>query len=152
MENVIPYAVVAIAMCVQKERSNLAACFVFTLFYSAQLVITHYYDGEPAYFLWAMISSPLFLIALSRLNKITICVLFLCLSEIALLLIDVIGLIAYNGDNEHIYLMRLPVEQAVIILQLSALLVRNGTSIRVHTTYGNMDMRPTQLLRRALYR
>jgi hypothetical protein len=79
-------------------------------------------------------------------------VLLLCFTEVAFLLIDVVSLIAYNLHNELIYQMRWAPEQAVITLQLAALLVRNGTSIRIHQTYGNMGVRAIEFLRSALYR
>jgi hypothetical protein len=120
-------------MVIQKEWSNQAACGVFAFFYSAQIFISHFANGTDTYFIWAMISSPLFLLALSKLNKITYCALFLCLTEVAFLLIDVVSLIAYNLHNEFVYQMRWAPEQAVITLQLAALLVRNGTRIRIHS-------------------
>jgi len=152
MENAIPYAVVAIAMAVQKEWSNQAACGVFAFFYSASLLVSYFANGSDAYFIWSMISTPLFLIALSMLSKITLMILLLCLTEVALLLIDAASLIAYNLGNDWLYQMRWGPETAVITLQLAALLVRNGTRIQIHTTYGNMGSSAVKLLRNALYR
>lgn len=152
MENVLPYVVICISMVIQKEWSNQCATGVFAFFYSAQLVISHFAYGTDTYFIWAIISTPLFLIALSMMNKITLMILLLCLTEVAFLLIDVLSLIAYNLRIEWLYQMRWGPETVVITLQLAALLVRNGTSIRIHQTYGNMGSNTIKLVRSLLYR
>jgi len=139
-------------MAIQKEWSNQCAAGVFGLFYSAALFISYYFDQQPEYFMWSIVSTPLFLIVMSMMNKITLMILLLCLTEVAFLIIDVISLIAYNLGIEWLYQMRWGPETVVITLQLAALLVRNGTRIRIHQTYGNMGMRAVELLRSALYR
>lgn len=150
--NVMPYAVIILSMAIQKEWSNQCAAGVFAFFYSAQIFISHFANGTDTYFLWAIISTPLFLIALSMMNKITLMILLLCITEVAFLIIDVLSLIAYNLRIEWLYQMRWGPETVVITLQLAALLVRNGANIRIHQTYGNMGSSATKLVRSLLYR
>ena len=152
MENIIPLIVICLAMFVQKDNTNRAAVGVYGYFYCLALFISYYFAGEPEYFYWSIGSSPLFLIALSMLRKVTLMVLLLSLSEFALLLIDVLSIVAYNLRLEWLYSLRWMPETAVITLQLAALLVTNGNSIRIPVAYGNMAMRASELVRSLLYR
>jgi len=152
MENVAPYIVICISMLIQKDKTNLAAIGAFAFFYSATLIISYFTNGSDTYFLWSMVSTPLFLIVMSVMSKITLMILLLCLTEVALLIIDVISLIAYNMGIEWLYQIRWWPESIVIILQLAALLVTNGSRIRIHQTYGNMGSSAIELVRSILYR
>lgn len=153
MINALPYAVIAIAMFIHKDRTNLAAVGVFAFFYSLALIINHSFEGRPEYFIWSIVSTPLFLIAMSMMTKITRMIAILCLTEIVLLLIDVVSLMAYNVGIEWAYQSMKVLGVAIVALQLSALLVRHGTgNSKLRQSYGNMVMRPGELLRRALYR
>ena len=152
MENIIPLFVVCLAMCVQTDRTNQAAVGVYGYFYCASLVISFIFAGESTYFYWSIASSPLFLIALSMLKRTTLMILLLSLTEFSLLLVDVASILAYNLRLEWLYQLRWVPESILITLQLAALLVTNGNSIRIPVGYGNMAMRATQLVRSLLYR
>ena len=152
MENIIPLFVVCLAMCVQTDRTNQAAVGVYGYFYCASLVISFIFAGESTYFYWSIASSPLFLIALSMLKRTTLMILLLSLTEFSLLLVDVASILAYNLRLEWLYQLRWMPETALIILQLSALMVRNGTSIRFPLFRVNMAEYAGRLVRALLYR
>jgi len=133
MENVLPYAVCLIAMIYQKDHSNQAACAVFAFFYSLSLIINEAFAYTTGIFVYSIISTPLFLLAIASLNKFTIMMAFLWLTEIILALIDLGGFTAYNLKVENLYQMRLTPERLVIALQLAALMVRDGRSVNCAT-------------------
>jgi hypothetical protein len=139
-------------MTVQTDRTNRAAVGVYGYFYCISLVISFIFAGEPEYFYWSIASSPLFLIALSMLKRTTLMILLLSLTEFALLLVDVLSVVTYNLRLEWFYQLRWMPEMALIILQLSALMVRNGTSIRFPLFRVNMAGSAAKLVRALLYR
>jgi hypothetical protein len=152
MDNIIPLIVICAAMSAQKDRTNQAAVGVFGYFYCASLVISYLFNGEPEYFYWSIASSPLFIIALSILRKTTLMILLLSLTEFALLLVDVISVLAYNLRLEWLYQLRWVPETAFIVLQLAALMVRNGTPTRLPLFRVNMAEYTGRLVRALLYR
>ena len=152
MENIIPLFVICLALFVQKDSTNQAAVGVFGYFYCLALFISYYFNGEPEYFIYSIASSPLFLIALSMLRRTTWMILLLSLTEFALLLVDVFSIVTYNLRLDWLYQLRWGAESILITLQLAALLVINGNSIRIPLAYGNMVMRASELVRSLLYR
>jgi len=133
IENMIPLLVCIGAMAYQKDWSNQAAVSWFGVFYLAAFVVTRVWGGTPDYFVYSIISTPLFLLAIASLNKFTIMMAFLWLTEIILALIDLGGFTAYNLKVENLYQMRLTPERLVIALQLAALMVRDGRSVNCAT-------------------
>ena len=152
MENVIPYMVVCLAMCIHKDRTNLAACGVFAFFYSIALVIKFSFGGTADYFIWSIATAPIFLIVMSMLSKITKLVILLCLTEIVLLIIDIVSLVAYNMEIEWLYQLRWWPETIAIAVQTASLLVRHGTdNDRIHNAISNLLSRPVELVRAKIY-
>lgn len=133
MINVVPIAVAVWAMFITQDKqwSNQAAVAWFGAFYCAAFSIDHLFAHEPEYFVWNIIASPLFIAALLTLNKFTLMMLLLCLTEAALALIDSVGFLTYNLGREGIYSMRLTPEKIIIALQLAALTVKDGRSVNI---------------------
>ena len=140
MINALPFAVAVWAMFIVQDRqwSNQAAASFFCAFYCAALSISHAYQGEPEYFVWSIASSPMFIACLLMLNRFTLMMLLLCLTEAGLAIIDAVGFLTYNLGQEGIYSMRLTPEKIIIALQLAALMVKDGTSINIATVWDNL--------------
>lgn len=140
MINALPFAIAAWAMFIRHDRqwSNQAGVAIFVAFYSLSLGISHAFSGESAYFVWSIASSPLFIAALLTLNKFTLMMLLLCLTEAALAIVDSVGFLTYNIRQEEIYLNRLTPEKIIIALQLAALMVKNGRPINIATIWDDM--------------
>jgi len=141
MINYLPLLVALFAMFIlQKEWSNKLAAGWFGLFYCGSICISYVFEGEAQYFVWSIVSTPLFLLILSKLSKITPMILLLCASDIILTLIDVGSFVTYNIPLDGVYQWRWNPERIVIIIQVAALLVRDGRHINISTIYGNMAM------------
>jgi len=152
MIDVIPYMVVCLAMCIHKDRTNLAACGVFAFFYSIALVIKYLHAGTPDYLIWSIATTPLFLIAMSVMTKITKLVIILSLTELVLLIIDVVSLVAYNMQIEWLYQLRWWPETIAIAVQTASLLVRHGTdNDRIRNAISNLRSRSVELVRAKIY-
>lgn len=139
MIDALPFAVAVWAMFIvqDKQWSNQAAVSVFAFFSCAALSISHIFWGEPEYFVWSIASSPIFIACLLMLNRFTMMMLLLCLTEAGLAIIDSVGFLTYNLGQEGIYSMRLTPEKIVIALQLAALMVKNGRPINIATIFDN---------------
>jgi len=123
MINALPFAVIGLSMVTQKDRANQLAASWFCVFYCAAIVISAVFDQQPEYFYWSIVSSPLFLIALSLARTITLSIILLSITELGLLLIDIFSITAYNLSIESLYVLRVKPEQMLIALQTAALLV-----------------------------
>ena len=137
-ESVIVYFVAVIALFVNKSDTNRAAIFLYSLFYSAALLIS--LDDSANYFMLSILSTTLFIVSLNMLSRPTKLVLLLCLTDIILTSIDLIALVAYNLNIEHLYLLREPATYYVGIAQLTCLLVKDGRSVNVSAIRYNLSL------------
>lgn len=140
MINALPFAVAVWAMFIvqDKQWSNQAAVAVFGFFYCAALSISHIYQGQPEYFVWSIASSPLFMAVLLMLNRFTLMMLLLCITEVGLALIDSVGFLIYNLGQEDAFLMRVTPEKIVIALQLAALMVKDGRPVDITAIFNDI--------------
>jgi len=127
MINYFPLIAAVLAMfLIQKEFSNKMAAGWFGIFYGLSMIISYFFDGQAQYFVWSIASTPLFLLILSKLRRITPMILLLCVSDIILTLIDVVSFVTYNTNMASLYQMRWSPERVVIILQLAAFFIALG--------------------------
>ena len=134
----IPYFVAALAIIVHKSDTERAAIFLFALFYSINEVLL--LDKSINLLLWAIISSTCFLYLLSKLSKITLMILLLGITDIILVLIDVVGLLAYNYNVESIYQLREPLTKYAATAQIASLLVTDVRRVNVVSIRYNLRM------------
>ena len=137
-ESVIVYFVAAIALFVNKSDTNRAAIFLYSLLYSAAILIS--LDSSANYFMLSILSTTLFIVSLSMLSRATKLVLLLCLTDIILTSIDLISLVAYNLNIEDLYKIRESATFYVGIAQLTCLLVTDVRSVNISTIRYNLSL------------
>ena len=140
MINAVPFAVAVWAMFITQDKqwSNQTAVSLFCAFYCVALSINHIFANDPAYFVWNIASSPVFIACLLMLNRFTMMMLLLCLTEAALAIIDSVGFLTYNLGLEDAFVMRVTPEKIVIALQLAALMVKDGRPVNVSTVWDDL--------------
>ena len=129
MINAIPFAVIGLSMVTQKARADQLAVSWFCVFYCAALVISYVFDQKPEYFYWSIISSPLFILAISMAKEITLSIILLSITELGLLIVDIFSVTTYNLGIDSLYALRVSPELTLIALQTSALLVNKWSSL-----------------------
>ena len=149
-ESVLVYFVAVIALFVNKCETNRAAVFLYAAFYSAALIIS--LDSGANYFMWSIISTTAFMVALSMLSRATKLVFLLAIFDIILASIDLIALVAYNLDIGWLYLYRESSTFYVGIAQLTCLLVTDARSVNVRTIGYNVSLYFRNTMRFLLYR
>ena len=149
-ESVLVYFVAVIALFVNKCETNRAAIFLYAAFYSAALIIS--LDSGANYFMWSIISTTAFMVALSMLSRATKLVFLLAIFDIVLASIDLIALAAYNLNVECVYQYRESSTFYVGIAQLTCLLVRDERSVNVRTISYNVSLYLRNTMRFFLYR
>ena len=140
MINAAPFAVAVWAMFITQDRqwSNQVAVSFFCAFYCVALSINHIFANDPSYFVWNIVSSPVFIACLLMLNRFTMMMLLLCLTEAALAVIDSVGFLTYNLGLEDAFVMRVTPEKIVIALQLAALMVKDGRPVNIATMWDDL--------------
>ena len=137
-ESVLVYFVAVIALFVNKCETNRAAIFLYATFFSAALLIS--LDDGANFFLWSIISTTAFMVALSMLSRATKLVFLLAMLDIILASIDLIALVAYNLNVECIYQYRESSTFYVGIAQLTCLLVTDARSVNISSIRYNLSM------------
>jgi len=134
-EEILTFMVAGWAMYVTQSRvhSNQYAAAMFIFFYGYAMFVGHCFEGTTEYFVFSMISTPVFIFFILQMNTFTLLGLLLCLTEAALLLIDLIGFMSYN-TVKPLYVMALAIKPIVTTLQLASLMVRDGRPVDILDT------------------
>ena len=135
---IITISIAALAMVLHSCDTNRAAIFIFTVFYSLAHLIA--LDTNQTYYLWSIISTTLFLVALASLSRATIMILLLALSDIILALIDLIALVAYNLGNEWLYQSHFNLTYYVTVAQVASLLVIDARTVNIRSIRYNISL------------
>ena len=134
----IVYFIAAAAIVVHKSDTNRAAIFLFAVFYSINELIL--LDKSVNYFFWSIISSTCFVFLLSKLSRVTVMILLLCLTDIILASIDLTALVAYHLDNERVFQFRELSEPFTSTFQIAALLVIDERRVNFASIRYNISM------------
>lgn len=133
-EAILTFAVAGLAMFILQERthSNQYAAATFIFFFAYALWVGDRFEGTPEYFVWSIVSTPVFILLILQMNTFTTLGLLLCLTEFALLLIDIVLYITYTVAIWPLYTLALGIKPIVTTLQLASLLVKDGRAINIY--------------------
>tara|TARA_R110002096_G_scaffold173071_1_gene347034 strand:+ start:844 stop:1314 length:471 start_codon:yes stop_codon:yes gene_type:complete len=135
----IEFSIAALALLLHKCNTNRAAVFLYALFYAFAEILRVSVTSE-YHFLLCIVLTTVFICSLNSLSRATGLVVLLGLTEIALALIDLSALVAYNLSVEWLYQLRDPMIYYVAIFQMAALLVTDVRSVNFTAIRYNLSL------------
>jgi len=129
MINLIPYVIAGTALFLHHNNTNRACVGLFIFFYSISLYML-----------------------LVQFSKVTAMMVVFCVTDVVLVLIDVVSFLAYHYGLEALYQAPLNVELAAIYVQWIALWITDDRSINLRRYYVNIKLFIFNHSVRVLYR
>lgn len=152
MINLIPYMIAGTALFLHRDNTNRACVGLFILFYSISLVFHALMIEDPRIFQINLVLTALFYLLLVQFSKVTAMMVIFCVTDVTLVLIDVVSFLAYHYRLEALYKAPLNVELAAIYIQWIALWITDDRSINLGRYYVNIKLFVYDHTVRVLYR
>jgi len=152
MINLIPYVIAGTALFLHHNNTNRACVGLFIFFYSISLVFHSLMLEDPRIFHVNLVLTAIFYMLLVQFSKVTAMMVVFCVTDVVLVLIDVVSFLAYHYGLEALYQAPLNVELAAIYVQWIALWITDDRSINLRRYYVNIKLFIFNHSVRVLYR
>jgi hypothetical protein len=135
MIHLIPYLIVIVAYFIHSDNTNRAVAGLVIMFYSVTWPLHEYMVDDPIIFKIDIAMRALFYVCLMPLLKrVTLMIKLLCVTDLLLTVLDLTASFAYTYSVSFVYETIGKLSEILIILQWSALWVRDARSAGASNT------------------
>lgn len=135
MIHLIPYLIVIVAYFIHNDNTNRAVAGLVIMFYSVTWPLHELMINEPIIFKIDIALRALFYVCLMPLlTRVTLMIKLLCVTDLLLTILDLTASFAYTYSVSFVYETTGKLSEILIILQWSALWVRDVRSAGASNT------------------